>query len=220
MAYRRVAEDGESAVDVAVTEIRRRIRGGELVPGQRLVAAELAALLSISGGPIREALTRLAGEGIVDIQAHRGAIVRTQTPDDVAEIFALREVVEGLAARLAARAVASGNADVTPLNQAVDLYRTMADKLDYFGYARANQAFHEAVYALAKRPRVSTLARQLSDQIDRLNNVRLARPSVLTESSKEHDAVAQAILAGDEAGAEKAMRKHVVKAADKVTGTV
>ncbi|WP_147408595.1 GntR family transcriptional regulator [Paraburkholderia fungorum] len=202
-----------------MAEIRQRIRRGDLAPGQRLVAAELSTQLAISGGPIREALTRLAGEGLIDIQPHRGAIVRTQSQEDVVEIFQLREVVEGLAARLAARAVADGTGDAGAMLDAARDCHAMAGSMDFFGYAKANQAFHAAIYELAGSARVTALARQLSDQIDRLNNLRLGRASVLVQSSEEHDEIATAIAAGDEEGAESSMRQHVIGSMKKVIGT-
>jgi DNA-binding GntR family transcriptional regulator len=209
VSYRRVSNNGQSVVDVAVAEIRQRIRNGDLVPGQRLVAGELSAELKISGGPVREALTRLAGEGLVELHPHRGGVVRSQTKEDVLEIFQLREVIEGLAARLAARAVAMKAASPAPLQAVADKGRRLAKAADFLRYAQANQEFHEAIYALAAKPRIVELASQLSDQIDRLNNRRLGHVSVLHNSAAEHDEIVAAIMAGNEVLAEERMRNHV-----------
>ena len=219
MAYRRAGESGESVVDLAVAEIRQRIRNGDFVPGQRLVAGDLGAELKISGGPIREALTRLAGEGLIEVQPHRGAVVRTQTKEDIVEIFAIREVIEGLAARLAAQAVGTEGMSAREVQQAADRGREKAKLVDYIGYGLANMEFHEAIYALAGRPRISALARQLSDQIDRLNNRRLVQVSVLQRSAAEHDEILSAILAGNGSLAEERMRRHVAASGRKVIGT-
>lgn len=218
MAYRR-HESGESVVDQAVEEIRRRIRAGDLVPGQRLVAGDLSAELKISGGPIREALTKLAGEGLVEVQPYRGAVVKPQTPIDIAEIFEVREVIEGLAARLAARAVAADPSLMAPIQEAANKGRQYAKQGNYLAYGIANMEFHEAIYSAAGRPRVGKLARQFSDQIDRLNNRRLTQPDVLINSAAEHDEIAAAIGAGEETSAEKRMRKHVSASGRKVQGT-
>lgn len=220
MAYRRATEGSESVVDLAVAEIRLRIRNGDFAPGQRLVAAEISTTLQISGGPIREALTRLAGEGLVDIQPHRGAVVRAQSPEDIIEIFELREMIEGLAARLAARAVASGRGDASAMLEAASRCQALAEEPDFFGYARANHDFHEAIYQLSGKTKVTILARQLSDQIDRLNNRRLARVSVLVQSAIEHNAIAAAISSGNEQEAEATMRNHVAGSRQKVVSDV
>lgn len=218
MSYRRTGEGGESVVEQAVAAIRQRVRNGQFAPGQRLVAGELSAILGVSGGPIREALTRLAGEGIVEVQPHRGAIVRTQTREDLVEIYALREVIEGLLARLAAEAVASQEASPRALKMATEKGRKLVQGLDLPGYLEANEEFHEAIYALAGKSRVITLARQLSDQIDRLNNRHLASLPVLRRSADEHEEILEAVLVGDGDLAEKCMRKHVSSMGRKIVG--
>jgi len=218
MAYRRADADAGSVVEFVTAEIKSRIRRGDFVPGQRLVAADLSQLLAVSGGPIREALTRLAGEGLVDIQPHRGALVRTQTVEEVMEIFNMREVIEGLSARMAARAVATRVASPDKMREIADRGRQLATDLDYIGYARSNHEFHEEIYAISGQPKVTHLAKQLSDQIDRLNNRLLGVPSVLTESAREHDEIAEAIATGNEPRAEAAMRAHVLTSMKKATG--
>jgi DNA-binding GntR family transcriptional regulator len=218
VSYRRASDTGESVVDVAVAAIRQRIRNGDLVPGQRLVAGDLSADLKISGGPVREALTRLAGEGLVELQPHRGGVVRSQTREDIIEIFQLREVIEGLAARLAAHAVAVHAASPAPIQAVANKCRKLAKAADFFGYAQANQEFHEAIYALAAKPRIAKLASQLSDQIDRLNNQRLGHVSVLHKSAAEHDEIVAAIVAGNEVLAEERMRNHVSVSGSKLVG--
>lgn len=218
MAFRRTNDSGESAVERATAEIRQRIRNGELVPGQRLVAAELSAALDVSLGPMREALTRLAGEGLVEMQQYRGAVVRTQTAQDLEEIYQVREVIEGLAARLAAAAVHSGERSAKGLQKIADRGRKMAAAFDLHAYLAANQELHEAIYALAGTLRVTTLARTLSDQVDRLNNRHLASPAVLKTSADEHQAIVDAITKGDAARAEALMRAHVASMGGKVTG--
>ncbi len=218
MAFRRAADNGQSAVDLAATEIRQRIRSGEFVPGQRLVAAELGASLEMSIGPIREALTRLAGEGLVEVQQYRGAIVRSQSPEDLIEIYQVREVIEGLAARLAARAVRDGKRSAKPLQKIADRGRKLAQGFELLAYLQANQELHEMIYAMAGTPRVTALARTLSDQIDRLNNRHLAQAWVLQRSADEHQAIVDAITAGDESRAETLMRSHVSSMGSKISG--
>lgn len=215
MVYRR-AEAGESVVEQAVTQIRQKIRRGDLVPGQRLVVGDLTAELKVSAGPLREALTKLAGEGLVEVQPYRGAVVKSQSSADIAEIYELREMVEGLAARLAARAVAKNRTLMTPIKAAADKGREYAKQGNYLGYGVANLEFHEAIYAASGNSRAIAIARQLSDQIDRLNNRRLARVHVLQQSAAEHDDIATAISDGDEALAERRMRKHVASSGKKV----
>src|ERR1700716_1155716 len=97
------ADQPETVVEHTISALRDAIRDGRVAPGQRLVVADITKMLGVSNGPVREAIRRLTGEGLVEITPHRGASVRKFTPDDVREIFQLREVIEGLAARLSAR---------------------------------------------------------------------------------------------------------------------
>ena len=218
MAYRHLGDNWKTAVDRAADQIRTRIRDGAFVPGQRLVAAELSRELAVSLGPLREALTRLAGQGLVEVQPHRGAIVRTQSIDELVEIYEIRELIEGLAARLAARAVGTDERPVQPLQRIAEQGRRSAENFDLLAYLDANQAFHEAIYALSGTPRLANIARTLSDQIDRLRHKQLGDHSVLLASATEHDAIVAAIAAGNEAAAEALMRGHVASMGRKITG--
>lgn len=91
-----------------VDAILSGIRSGQLVPGQRLIEADLTHSLSISRGPVREALKRLAAEGIVTLSQNRGAYVRSLTRKEVSDLLRLVEVVTGLAVRLATTRMAKG----------------------------------------------------------------------------------------------------------------
>mgnify|MGYP002478385936 CR=1 FL=1 len=104
----REARPRKSSPDVVVDAILSGIRSGRLVPGQRLVEADLTHSLSISRGPVREALKRLAAEGIVTLSQNRGAYVRSLSRKDVSDLLKVVEVVTGLVARLAAQRMATG----------------------------------------------------------------------------------------------------------------
>src|SRR5690348_1788379 len=85
-----------AASDRAVNQLRERILGGEYVPGERLAEVELAEKLGVSRTPVREALRRLAAEGLVDITANKGARVVEYPRPDLERIFEIRARVEGL----------------------------------------------------------------------------------------------------------------------------
>src|SRR5688500_3082861 len=82
--------------------IRSAIAGGVLKPGQRVLEVELAEELGVSRLPVREAIRQLEHEGLLVSQPHRGTFVAQVTPDDIREMFSLREALESLAARLVA----------------------------------------------------------------------------------------------------------------------
>src|SRR5271168_1763297 len=107
MAFRKIA-DGRTAVTLVSDHIRQSIIAGTLVPGQRLTQREIKVTFNVSAGSAREAFRALAGEGLLESNS-RGAVVRRMGRTEVADTYRLREVVEGLAARLAAERVAGGS---------------------------------------------------------------------------------------------------------------
>src|SRR5271166_2059901 len=91
-----------ATVAFIVERLREDILAGRLAPGSRLVECDLTARFSVSRGPVREALRRLAADGLIEHWAHRGAVVRRLTQRTIREFFAIRIEMEALAARLAA----------------------------------------------------------------------------------------------------------------------
>src|SRR6202790_4795138 len=81
-------------------ELRQSIIAGRLNPGERLIERELIAMMGVSRTVIREALRQLEAEGLVDVVPNRGAIVRELTVDEARDLYAIRALLEGLAARM------------------------------------------------------------------------------------------------------------------------
>ncbi len=196
----------ETVVEYTISALRDAIREGRLAQGQRLVVADVTRMLGVSNGPVREAIRRLTGEGLVEITPHRGATVREFTVRDVREIFQLREVLEGLAARLAAER--TGVADFHA-RLAASREEARAILLRGAGYIEHNQAFHELIYEMAGNARVLEQSRQLTLPIYRLRFHHLMEPAYARTSAAEHEMVTEAILKGDGVRAERTMRNHI-----------
>lgn len=94
--------EGPSLAASVYETLRRSVLDGRLKPGSRLVERDLARSLDVSQVPVREALQRLATEGLVDLEPRRGAFVHAHTTAEIVELFELREIIESGAARLAA----------------------------------------------------------------------------------------------------------------------
>lgn len=195
-----------TVVEYAIAALREAIREGRLEPGQRLVVAEVTRMLGVSNGPVREAIRRLTGEGLVEITPHRGASVRRFDSCDVREIFEVREVLEGLAARLAAARI-----DVGDHRPRLAALQAQADQVlaDGRGYVGHNQAFHELIYEMAGNERVREQSRQLTLPIYRLRYHYLIDVGYARMSAAEHRMIAEAILDGDPLRAERVMRNHI-----------
>jgi len=202
---------GLTGTQRAVTALRDGIRTGRYVPGQRLVEADLTRELGVGRNSLREAFARLASEGLVLIEPHRGASIRRRTRAEIAELYDLSEVLEGLAARLAATNITlPGNsellASVTARLQAGARSGGATEQIDEAA------RFHEAILAIADNPRLTELVVNLHIQTFsfQLRHAHLSGQHPIGDASlSDHLAVAEAIQRGDPQNAETVMREHL-----------
>ena len=185
--------------------LRRR-----LFPGARLIEKELSQRFDVSRGPIREALRRLAAEGLIEHAPNRGGTVRRLSRTEMHEFFEIRIELETLGARLAAQ-----NSD--PIARAA--FRNAIDAIfddsprESSTYLAENTAFHDAILTLAG----SGALRELIDRLSLTLLMRQVRErlseDVLKASVREHRAIANAILDREPAAAALALRGHLERAA-------
>lgn len=202
-----MSETVETVVEQTIAALRERIRDGRYAQGQRLVVAEVTKVLGVSAGPVREAIRRLTGEGLIEIEPHRGASVRAFKSRDVREIFQLREVIEGLAARLAAERIDLGDHRAALEASIFEMRRVLAAGSD--GYIEHNHDFHDLIYRMAGNDRVREAAAQLTLPIYQMRYHYLMDPSYARTSAGEHQLIVEAILEGDAPRAERMMRNHI-----------
>lgn len=143
--------DGElesfSLVELAVLRLRREILSGRTDPGERLVEEQLTRRLGISRAPLREALRRLAEQGLVEHVPRRGVRVATLSDRDVQELYDVRDLLERHA--IAAALPLGRDADLAGLRAALDQMREATKAADRLQIAEAHRRFHVAVVALA-----------------------------------------------------------------------
>lgn len=193
-----------------VERLRDAILTRELAPGARLVESDLTLRFAVSRGPVREALRRLAAEGLIDHVPHRGALVRRLCAKEIAELFQIRIALESLASQLAAQsddAQARGRfaAAIAPIYS-----RAPRIPCDYLA---ENNAFHDAILTLAGNAQLRDLALKLQLPLIMAQVGDVLTPDVLAASVREHRALAAAIAARDPEAAAAAMRAHLVRAA-------
>lgn len=143
---------GSSHTIRALTELRQRILSGEFKGGERLFEVPLAEMLNISRTPVREAMSRLAEEGLLERAKSAGFVVREFGLEDVVDAIELRGVLEGTVARLAAeRGVdAKELARITDIvNQIDECFHVDGGDVDFDCYSRLNADFHEALAGLS-----------------------------------------------------------------------
>lgn len=197
----------ESVVDATARAIRDAIHSGQLAPGRRLVVADLRAQFGISAGPVREAITRLAGEGLIDLIPNRGALVRSFSEREMRELFEVREAIEGMVARLAALNAHRADYAIRLQTLMSALEADTREQVDHLPVRR--QAFHDLLYEMAGNTTLRETALRLSFPGYSIRYIRLLGPDRSRASLAEHQSIAAAILAGDAAASERVMRQHV-----------
>ena len=138
--------------------LRQAILRGTLPGGLRLVQAEIATQLEVSTTPVREALRDLATEGLIRLDAHRGAIVRELEFSEVEEIYDLRMLLEPEALRRA-----TANITAEELAYAASLQAQMDEETDAGVWADLNREFHATLVKAARAPRLITILQNLRD---------------------------------------------------------
>jgi DNA-binding GntR family transcriptional regulator len=201
------ARGNASVVEALVEKIKDRIRDGRFAPGQRLVESDISNLFDVSRGPVREAIRRLNSEGLIEVRHNSGATVRALSRMDVCNVFQIREVLEGMAGRLAAENVKNG-ADLSKL-QALEARFDREFDGSSLAYMRYNDAFHDLIVRLSGNDQLIQIVRQLQVRVYRIQYDSLRSSDAFLRSRSEHKAILQALVRGDAARAERLLHQHV-----------
>jgi DNA-binding GntR family transcriptional regulator len=188
--------------------LKQRITQGLLVPGQRLVEADLIRETGCGRAHVREALRRMEVEGFVEIEEFRGASVRRLSRADVQAIGEVREVLEGLAARLAAgvKMSVAAREEFSRLQHELD---EAAARHEIDRYSAANRRYHAFIAAQANNPYAVAFIERLRVPILGLQFRAFFASESGLERNADHQKITAAILRGDVAAAESAMRAHI-----------
>jgi len=194
----------ESFSERAYRELKQRILDDELKVGDQYLELEVAAMLGMSRTPCREALIRLANEGLVEVRARHGMRVKPVSVRDTREIYDVLTALESTAAGLAAQRDLSDD-DIGRLRDAVaDMdARLLSDDLD--GWAEADERFHRLLLELSGNRRIVELVGTYIDQAHRVRMLTLRLRPKPVASNDDHRAVVDAIVARD---ADSARRIH------------
>ncbi|MGE3249037.1 MAG: GntR family transcriptional regulator [Hyphomonadaceae bacterium] len=201
------ATASETIVEHVIQAIREGIRHGRFAQGERLVVADVAQLYGVSVGPVREAIRRLTGEGLLEFMPHRGASVRAYSERDIREIFQLREAIEGYAAKLAAENIHRGDYAERLRACQKRLHESAGGTAEEL--AEPRQHFHDLLYEFGANGAIKEAAERLTFPSNRLMFIGLTGPKRAAASLREHDDIIEAILAGDALRAERLMRVHL-----------
>lgn len=205
-----IARSGNSFSDQVERTLRTQILRGQFPPGGRLNEVEIAGELGVSRGPVREAMQRLARDGLVELQAHRGAFVRRLGPGQVRDLFEVRIALESTAARLAAERA-------TPEERArlADLHSTAPGTPAAGTSDERFQGPHDVHAQLAAAAQNASLANHVALVNQELRLLRAQSGQALVRAEHavhEHDELLEAVLAGDGDRAATAMTEHLREA--------
>jgi DNA-binding GntR family transcriptional regulator len=202
-----------TSAERTLAALRALILDGDLRPGTRLGEVELADRLGVSRTPVREALTRLAAEGLVEIAPNRGARVATWTVAELEGVFDLRASLEPQLTGFAVdRASAEDVEALDEIAQRMLAVGSPGPEQDLDALVPLNRAFHDRLIALADHPALATaLAAAIHPPIV-LRNFHTYDEASLRRSLAHHGEIVAAVRAGDAAWARAVMTAHISNA--------
>jgi DNA-binding GntR family transcriptional regulator len=205
----------ERASDAAYESLRQAIMTQVFLPGERLNVRDLAHTLGVSLTPAKEALGRLAIEGLVEIRPRSGTFVTDISTEDLAETFDLRAAIEGLAAE---RAIARlTTQDVARLDAILEaLAHPVETERDRVAHERANRELHDFIIQRSGSRRIVQLYESLNAHIKiaRIHRSHERWHSRLGDEHAEHTEIVDALKARDPDRARRALRQHIDRAAE------
>jgi DNA-binding GntR family transcriptional regulator len=188
--------------------IEEEIATGGLLPGTHLDEVELATRFGVSRTPIREALSLLLGEGLVENRPRRGTVVAQASPQRLFEMFEVMAELEAMCARLAARR--ASDAEMESLDAVHERCRAAAGQRDPDAYFYANEEFHRAIYAASHNTFLAEQAQALQRKLRPYRRLQLRVRNRLGRSFEEHQGILDALREGNAEKAVEAVRNHVI----------
>lgn len=189
-----------------VETLRERLLSGQIVSGTRINEAVIARELSISRGPLREAIRQLVSEGLLVHRPNRGAVAFEAQPDEVEALFELRSALETAAARLAA--ARRDRKDIVALRRACERSRKLLATGREFAH-RIDLDFHRALLDAARSPRITEQVWRVHQQIIVVRSRHDVAASHTDASLTDHDQIAEAIADGQVERAGELMELHL-----------
>jgi DNA-binding GntR family transcriptional regulator len=198
-------EEYASRSELVYRKLRQAIERGELKPGARVMEREVAERLQVSRTPVRDALRRLESDGMLAFEPRIGIVVASITRQAMLELYAMREVLEGTAARLCARH--ASDIEVMELEELVMRERRLQGNHD--ALAHHNKLFHQAVHRGAHNRYLEKSLAAVNDSMCLLGESIMRLPQRAELAKGEHAALVAAIRGRDADRAEEAARHHV-----------
>jgi DNA-binding GntR family transcriptional regulator len=203
-------KDHYNAAEGVYMTLREAILHGALPSGQPLGEIQLSGMFGRSRTPIREAILKLESEGLAERSSRRGLVVAQITREEVLEVYAVREMLDGFSARLAALGILPAELDrLTWLN---DRLGEAAAAGDAKAMIELNIEFHEAICQASRNSLLQEFVRRIHEWVRRFPDTTMSLKGRGSEAVAEHQALLEAIRARDPDKAERLARDHMHRA--------
>jgi DNA-binding GntR family transcriptional regulator len=208
MSKRMEAGGDESSLHARVfARIQDDILDGVYKSGDSLIETRISEELGVSRTPVREAIRQLELEGLVTVVPNKGALVTGITAKDIDDVYAIRTVIEGLAARWAAEKVTPEERD--EMEEIVGLEEFYTARNDVENLLSLDSRLHRVIFKAGKSVPLTYMLGHFHNYIKKARNASLAVPGRPAEALREHRAIVAAIGRGEAEAAERAMVEHV-----------
>ena len=202
-------EPGSLLADRAYARIRDAILANQLPPGTPLSVPELARQMKISRSPVREAVQRLIYDDLAVHVPYRGAVVASVEVEDLRELYVVRELLEGLAARLATERVTVS--DLADLRAIIAAHEDVVDAGDERAHVELDMAYHRLIREIGANTHLNAVLQQIQGKAHLAQHQLWRGPDAPRLALEEHQRVLDAMAAGDAAEAERAAKAHIAR---------
>jgi DNA-binding GntR family transcriptional regulator len=193
--------------------LRRAILKGDFKAGERLVQTELADLIGVSRMPVREALRTLEIEGLVTMEPHKGAVVRSIQKEDIQEIYELRSILEPLALEKSIDSITQD--DLSILSR---YHQSMLNTESDEDFVEYNRKFHKILFSHCNSPRLLGFIETISNGF--AQDTPQIIPGQRQKSNKEHNDILKAIIQGDGKKASDFLSSHIRRTGEELLTTL
>jgi DNA-binding GntR family transcriptional regulator len=194
--------------EIVLERLRKAIIEGRLEPGDRLVETTIADNMGVSRTPVREAFRQLEIEGLAENLPRKGTIVKGISKKDILEIYEIREMLEGLGARLACSHISLSQID--ELKEKILKMEELIDSQDSTGYWNLHGEFHNIILSISGNRRLLDQMKQINEYLASLRKLTLVMDKRRRGAMEEHKRLIKAFEERDEMLAENIGREHVV----------
>lgn len=193
--------------------LRRKIFTSQYNVGKKLIENEIAKQMNVSRTPVREAFRKLEIEGLVEHKPRKGVFVKGLDRSDITEIYSIRSVLEGLAAKNAAKNI--NDEELKKFKTIISKMKTAIKLDDSELFKRSCIEFNDVIRNASKMPRLHKMISQLKEYTQETREITLSDKNRRRKVVKEHEAIFKAIYNNDSEKAEAVTKEHLEKAKNK-----